>query len=407
MNKKELSDLRKNFSTDCGFFTFNQVLRAFIDADKNVVYKDHRLFGTLEPEDMELIEVSLKKGLGGTLGKNIAEYTFPKEAYNEVMQHPVLMSALKDKFMTDELNDRFLKHITDNIVYVSTFAVFAVHCTYTLFKRNKNDEKIEDNSDYNFILVVFCPVETADDVLIFDDNSNNIYKRPKNDRLISRNPSDAFLFPVLTGGDPDVNGVLYYTSKPKEPNKSIIEDILGCEQTFTPTGEKEAFCKVLDKVVGDELDYSLITKVNDIITDEIKEHRFDEKPASIDDVKLRDILYDAGIAQKKLEKVHQAFTDTVGDKPLTASNLVSTKTVIATPDITVNIGKNATDKVRTSVIGGRRCLVIDLDDPNIVINGLNTTLELPQAQPAPQEAAAKISETASETTESDTDDIEL
>ena len=81
--------------------------------------------------------------------------------------------------------------------------------------------------------------------------------------------------------------------------------------------------------------------------------------------------------EEKLEKVQKVFNNTTGGKPLTATNLVTSKTVIAMPDITANISKGATDKVRTSLIGGRRCIVIDIDDPNVVINGLSTTIDLP------------------------------
>ena len=122
---------------------------------------------------------------------------------------------------------------TDNIEYTSTFVVFAAHCTYTMFRRDKNDEQSEENSDYNFILTVFCPVELGEDILIFDEIDNNICLIPKKNRNISRVPSDGFLFPVLTGGDPDINSVLCYSSKPKEPNKSIVEKVLGCETSFT------------------------------------------------------------------------------------------------------------------------------------------------------------------------------
>ena len=41
---------------------------------------------------------------------------------------------------------------------------------------------------------------------------------------------------------------------------------------------------------------------------------------------------------------------------------------------TVNIKPDAADKVRTSVVDGRRCLLIDIDDPTIEINGLPVTL---------------------------------
>ena len=383
MNKKELADLKKNFDDKCGFFTFNRVLRAFVDADKNVIFKNHSLLGTLPSEEQELIMVTLRKGLSGTLGKNLIEYNFPNSQYEEGGAQHILYDVLKTKFENDEHTEAFLDNITKNIEYTSTFAIISAHCTYTIFRRDKNDELSEQNNDYNFILTVLCPVEIGEDVLVFDDDSNNICLIPKKDRVVSRTPTDAFLFPILTCGDPDINAVLCYSSKPKEPNRSLVKEVLGCETTFTAVGEKEIFGKVLHDVIGKDLDYTLITTINDKIAEEVKEHRFDSKPATIDDTKLKDILCDSGVEDEKLEKVHKVYTEAVGQKALTASNLISTKTVVATPDITINIGKNATEKVRTSVIGGRKCLVIDLDDPNIVINGLPTTIDITPQQTAP------------------------
>ena len=378
MNKKELTDLKKNFTDKCGFFTFNQVLRAFVDSDKNIICKKHSLLGVMPSEEQELLTETLKKGLSGTLGKNLVEYSFPNSEYLEDGAQNILYKSLKSKFLNDTENDKFLLNITRNIEYTSTFVIFAAHCTYTLFRRDKNDEQTEESNDYNFILTVLCPVELGEDVLIFDENDNDICLIPKKNRNISRVPTDGFLFPVLTGGDPDINSVLCYTSKPKEPNKSLVEKVLGCEASFTAVGERAVFCKVLSDVLGNDLDYTVITQVNEKISEEIKEHRFDEKPTTIDDEKLRNILTDVGVAEEKLEKVNKVFTNTTGGKSLTATNLVTPKTVISLPDITVNISKDATDKVRTSLIGGRRCLVIDIDDPNVVINGLNTTIEIPE-----------------------------
>lgn len=380
MNKKELADLKKNFSDQCGFFTFNNVLRAYVDADKNIVFKEHKLCGLLPAEDQEIIIQTLKKALGGSLGKNLVEYSFPNSAYEEDMPQAILSKTLKTKLLDDEQNDIFLQNITRNIEYTSTFAILSAHCTYTLFNRDKNEEKMEiADTDFNFLITAICSVELGDDVLIFDDEKQSIYKKHNTDRLISRVPSDAFMFPVLTGGGADVNSVLYYTAKPKQPNKSVVNQVLGCEFTFTANDEKEAFCKVLSDVLGDDLDYTIITQVNEKIKEEIKEHRFDEQPATIDDITLRDILYDVGVEDAKLDVIHKSYEETVGKKPLTATNLVSTRTVVATPEITVNISKDATDKVRTSVIGGRRCLIIDLDDPNITVNGLPTTVGMPTA----------------------------
>lgn len=59
---------------------------------------------------------------------------------------------------------------------------------------------------------------------------------------------------------------------------------------------------------------------------------------------------------------------------LTASNLVESKVVIKALGATVNIAGYATDNVRISVRDGRKCLVIDLDDPNVTVNDIDVRL---------------------------------
>ena len=75
-------------------------------------------------------------------------------------------------------------------------------------------------------------------------------------------------------------------------------------------------------------------------------------------------------------------------KGFTASNLVENKTVVSTSEITINIGKDATEKLRTGVIQGRKCLIIDLDDPEITVNGFEAAIETASAPFAQQEESA-------------------
>ena len=56
------------------------------------------------------------------------------------------------------------------------------------------------------------------------------------------------------------------------------------------------------------------------------------------------------------------------------NNLIDSKTTISLDGITVSIGKDATDKVRTQCVNGRRYLLIDLDDPAVEINGLTARI---------------------------------
>lgn len=375
MNKKEIAEIRKNFSDDCGFFTVGHVLSAFVDSEKNIKYKANRLYNTLPAEEAELIMIILKKVLSGQIGKNLLEYQFPNEAYEEGNSQHLLYNVMKSKLLDDELADNFLNTIVEKMEYVSTYAIFSAHCTYNILKKNKNDDFDEEaDLEYNFIITAICPVNIRMDGLIFDDITNEIVKKPNSDRIVEM-PSDGFLFPVFSDRTPDINGVMYYTKNAKKPNTSIVDELLGCEFVMSCQSEKATFHSILNNVVADELDYSMITTVNEKIQEIVDQNSHETEIPTIDKTRLSSILWESGVSQEKLEHLPKVYETALGNKTLTAVNLVDKKTVVSVPSITVNIGKDGVDKVRTQVIEGKKCLVIDLDDPEVEINGLSATIE--------------------------------
>ncbi len=374
MNKKEINEIKKNFSDDCGFFTVNRVITAFVDSEKNIKCKTNQLYNIIPQDESELIMINLKKVLSGRIGANLLEYGFPKDAYLEGGSQQLLYSTLKSRLNDDEAVDSFLNAIVEKVEYVSTYTIFAAHCTYSVLNKNSTGELDDEaDSDYNFIITAICPVDLRIDGLIYNEELNAIAKKESSDRIVGL-PTDGFLYPLFNDRAADVNGVLYYTKNAKKPNTSVIEELLGCEFVMTGQNEKAVFHSILGNVVGDELDYDLITTVNDKIQDLIAQSAHETEVTTVDNVKLSSILWEAGVSQDKLEHLPQVYEQAMGDKPMTAVNLVDKKTVVSVPSITVNIGKDAVDKVKTRMVDGRKCLVIALDDPEISINGLEMQL---------------------------------
>lgn len=375
MNKKEINEIKKNFSDDCGFFTVNHVVTAFVDAEKNIKCKTNQLYNTIPQDESELIMINLKKILSGSIGKNLLEYSFPKDAYLEGGAQLFLHEVLSSKLLDDDIVDKFLNTIVEKVEYVSTYTIFTAHCTYSVLKKNKNDDfEDEADMDYNFIVTAICPVNLRIDGLVYNEQNNSISKKESSDRIVEL-PTDGFLFPLFNDRAPDVNGVLYYTKNAKKPNTSVVNELLGCEFSMTCQNEKDTFKAILNNVVGDELDYEIITTVNEKIQEIVDQSAHETEIPTIDNHKLSSILWEAGVSQDKLDSLPKVYESAVGDKPLTAVNLVEKKTVVTVPSITVNIGKDAVDKVKTQIIDGRKCLIIDLDDPEIAVNGLETTIK--------------------------------
>jgi len=375
MNKKETAEIKKNFSDKSGFFIMERVLTGFIDAEKNLRYHHVNSCLTMPVEEHDVYDETLKKVLNTNVGKSFVEYEFPNEAYEEGKPQEMLYTLLRSELKDEVLCENFLNHIANNIAYTGPFAVITAYCTYTIRKKDKNDEYAEGEDEiYNYLLTAICPVNTGSDGFVFDSFNNEIMKKMNTELIISKAPSDGFLYPVFSNRSSDINHVMYYAKSASKPNISVIEDVLGCTFVMSAENEKANFQSILKNVVGDDLDYMVIKTVNEKIQEVVEENKEETDKTVIDDLRLKDILTDIGVPQERVEMVAPVFEKVCGSTPLTASNLVENKTVLAAPGITVNIKPSAADKVRTSVVDGRRCLLIDIDDPTIEINGLPVTL---------------------------------
>lgn len=375
MNKKETAEIKKNFSDKSGFFIMERILTAFVDAEKNLRYHNVSSCLTMPVAEHDVYDETLKKVLNTNVGKTFVEYEFPNEAYDEGGQQYILYQLLKSELKDETVCEEYLNHIANNLVNEGPYAVITAFCCYTIRKKDKNDEFADGEDElYKYIITAICPVNTSSDGFVFDSFNNEITKKLNTELIISKSPSDGFLYPVFSNRSTDVNHVMYYTRSASKPNISFVEDVLGCTFVMSADNEKASFQNILKSVVGDDLDYMLIKTVNEKIQEVVEENKDDTEKAVIDNKALSDILSDIGVPEERVKMVEPVYEKVCGTAPLTAANLVETKTVLASPGITVNIKPSAADKVRTSVVDGRRCLLIDIDDPTIEINGLPVTL---------------------------------
>ena len=66
MNKKELSEIRKNFSDTSDLFVLNQVATAFVDSEKNIRCQTSRAYHNIASEESDCLMATLKRVLAGT-----------------------------------------------------------------------------------------------------------------------------------------------------------------------------------------------------------------------------------------------------------------------------------------------------------------------------------------------------
>ena len=376
MNKKEITELKKSFKSDNGYFTMDRILTAFVDAEKNILYNNTHSTYTMTVEDRDIYDETLLKILNTNIGKNFKEFAFPNSAYEEGQPQNILYNVVKGELTDTEYNNTYIEHIVNNLMYTGPYTIITAFCVYNVRKKNSNDEFNENDEDelYKFILTAICPADTGDDGFIFDSNNKEIIKKLNTELIINKAPSDGFIFPVFSNRSSDINYVGIYSKSKAKPNISMIENVMSCTFTTTSDVEKNNFQTILKTVVDEDLNYNFINNVNDKIKDIIDQNRDETEAATINSNKLEDIFSECGLNQDRVNMVKPVYEKLCGDTELTAYNLVDYKTTVDIDGIKVNIKSYDTDKVRTSVIDGRRCLIIDIDDPTVEINGLPVTL---------------------------------
>ena len=371
MNKKEVSEIKKNFKEESGFFTLNRILTAFVDAESNILCHKVHATSTMTVEDRDVYDETLKKVLSTSVGKKFIEYAFPDEAYHEGHAQNILYKLLSSELKDDAICTDYLNHIANNMDYTGPYTIITAYCTYSVRKKNKNDEIDEFNDEvYNYILTAICPASTSSDGFVFDREDNDIIKKLNTELIIDKSPTDGFLFPSFSNRSSDINHIMYYTSSSKKPNYTLVENVLECEFELTADLEKNSFMAIMSEVAGDDLNYTYINAVNEKLKDIVMDNRDSTDIPTVEPCELKEIFRECGLSDERAKLTEPMYKKFCGDYALTASNLIDNKNVISTTGIKLEIQSSASEKVRTAIVDGHRCLLIDIDDPKIEINGL-------------------------------------
>lgn len=353
MNKKEINEIRKNFSDDCGFFTMHCVLTAFIDDERKIKLKDVQNYNLIEQKKSELIMVALHKVLSGKIGKNLLEYAFTGE------RRETFLNILDSRFYDDNITEKFIDLIIKN-TNLSNCAVFAANCTYSVLRAH------DTSTDYNFIVAAFCPVNMRIDGLVYDKFENLFNTKNSFDNIVEL-PSHGFIYPTFSNRRSDVNTVMYYTKNAKKPDSSIVCDLLQCDFNGSAAEQKNTFWSIIRNLKS-TLDVDTIMEIKQAIALIAFENINETSPTMLDAESLRNILDPIGIDCEQLPAI---YYDLCGNSKLRVDSLTDEKMEFKSSGFSLKLNPD-TCFVKTKIIDGIKYLAIPFDD-NLTVNGIDIT----------------------------------
>ncbi len=328
MNKKDINELRKQLNkSNC---SITKMCGAYVNSDKDIILNIDEMFLNLEDDEFDKYLAIAKKTLSGRLGNNLLELEFPLEEEFTDGKQKFLMDLKESKLKDQELLDRFYQLIIDSYDYTGNYLILLFHDTYDVIKKTSDNLNLDESEEvYEYIICAICPVDLSKPGLGYLEDENRIGPRHR-DWVVS-NPDIGFVFPAFTDRSSDIHSLMYYTRRPLEPHKELIELALGCPSKLTAAEEKKTFHSIIKAAAIDsDQEEKIYSDIQESISMLVEEHEAlsespEEEPAFLTNDSVRDILTKSSVPQEITDKIEAAYDENFSNQPPVANHLLDKK----------------------------------------------------------------------------------
>ncbi len=369
MIKQEINEIKKLFTqNNC---SITRICGCYVDGEKEKKADFKQAFLALPEEEMFKYFEILRKNLSGTLGKNLLNLEFPLKTEEEGGTQEFLLKLRDSKLKDDALLEEFYDKIIESYEYVGNFLILVIHDVYDVPGKTSDGIEMDDASDevYEYIMACICPVNLSKPGLSYNAAENTFQNRIR-DWVVGM-PEAGFLFPAFNDRGTDLHSTLYYTKDADELKESFVESLLGCPLPLPAGSQKESFQTLIEETLAETCSIEAVINIHERFNEIIEEHKEDPSPLIMDREEVKTVLADSGVSNEKLETFDNCFNATAGEgTELVVSNVVNTRSFeVKTPDVVIKVNPERIDLVKTKIVDGRECLVIDLGS-DVIVNGI-------------------------------------
>lgn len=369
MNKKEVLEIRKQYKPeDC---SITRICGCYVDGNKEIIAQSKDAFLSLPDEEIFKYLTIFKQTLSGTIGKNLLNMEFPLEQEMPGGTQEFLLKLRNSKLQDDTLIDAFYKQVIEHYNYGENYYIILIHVAYDIPGKSTDGSEMFDASDevFEYILCSICPVHLSKEGLCYNPEKNQIENRIR-DWLIEP-PVKGFLFPAFNDRSTDLHSLLYSSKKPEDLQPEFIENILGCTFPMSAGSQKDTFQTIVMNTLGEECEYEVIRNIHDNLNEILEEAKEAPEPPVLTKPEVKRLLSMSGATEEKLESFDANFDTAAGERAeFLVTNIAETRKFnVQTPNVSVKVNSDRTDLIRTEMIDGKQCLVIEIND-QVEVNGV-------------------------------------
>lgn len=369
MVKAEISEIKKLFKINTCSVT--RICGCYVNGDKDIINTWNQNFLAMDEEDLFKYMDLFKKCLSGALNKTLFNIK-PNQRICEEL-HQLKKSKLQDEDMLME----FYQRIIDDYEYVGNYLILVIHDVYDIPGKSSDNLDMEDASDevYEYIMACICPVSLATPALGYS-KEKNIFTHVERDWLL-KSPEVALLYPAFHDRSEDREAALYSVKSMDSSKKDFAVNTMGAVIEWIPGEEKDIFKSVIEQVLGYDRSIEDISNLNKQVIRLAEETKYEQEKEKIGIEDVRKLLQAAGIKADKIGALDRIYIEETGslDAEISLDNIVNRRAfTVKTGNGTLKMEPERAHNVEIKVIDGVPCLVLQLEDRYIEVNGMDVNV---------------------------------
>ena len=372
MTQKELAELRRRFRPDKN--AISRIYGCYVNSNKEVISYLDESIGTMPQEEMEKYLSLLKKGLSGSLGRNLIDIVFSTQQVADSDEHR-LLRALRDSQLKDgAAREQSYQTVIQSLdMGESNYLILLAHDTYDVPHRGRDDEVQADASDqvFSYIVCCVCPVKDGKVELGYFSGENEFHSNVA--KQIVAAPELGFLFPAFDDRAANLYNALFYCHKPDEIHHEFVDAVFHTEAPMSASEQREAFQAALTDALEDACSMDVVQAVHERLREQIEQHKEskDPEPLALSPREIGEILRGSGVSEERIAAFQEQCAEQFGGTAaLNPENIIDSKRYeVKTADATVNMDPERSYLVETRIIDGRKYILIPADE-GAEVNGI-------------------------------------
>lgn len=370
MNQKEINELRRRFRPEKS--TISRVYGCYVNSSKEIVSDLDESLGMMPQEESEKYLSLLKKGLSGSLGKNLIDIVFSTQQVADSEGHRLLTTLRDSQLKDNEARQTFYRKVINSLDMGDSSYLLLLACdSYDVPHRGKDDSLQADASDevFTYIVCVVCPIKEGKVELGYFPGDNEFHCAAGQ---TVASPELGFLFPAFDDRAANIYNALFYSRKASEIHQEFIDAVFHVEPPMSAAEQREVFESILEDTLGADCSIEVAQAIHDQFSSQIREHKESKsaEPLIMTAGEIGKVLLECGVTEENVA----AFQVQCGERfgvgaVLDPANLIDPgKYEVKTAQATIQVDPEFSYAVTTRVIDGRAYLLLPADD--IQVNGL-------------------------------------